>query len=139
MTTDTAALLPPATRLALPVVQVLRKTITWNTPGTGTAMIVGTIPAGGVVLRAYAMVTVAFNDSGTDLMDIYVTTPSGTTTFMSAVSVATVSLLVASDDLASETVSYSASEFNVSARYVGQNADATAGSAEIIVEFVANN
>lgn len=137
MATGTAG--SDARRTHLPVVHYLRKTITYSNPGTGVAMTVGIVPAGAIILRAYAMVTTAFNDSGTDLMDIYIGAASGTTTFMSAVSVATVSLLVQSDDLATNTISYSASEQTVSAKYTGQNSDASAGSAEIVVEFIPNN
>lgn len=134
MATGTAG--STALRVSQPVVNALRKTITYANPGTAVAMTVGKVPAGAVITGVWACVTAAFDDTGSDLLDIYVTTNGGTTQFMSAVSVATVGLLLAADDLATQTVSYSASEQTITAMYTGANSNAAAGSAEIIVQFV---
>ena len=134
MATGTAG--STAKRVHGPVVNVIRKNITYNNPGTTVAMTVGVVPAGAVITGVWAVVITAFDDTGTDLLDIYVTTNSGTTQFMSGVSLATVGLLLAADDIATQTVSYSASEQTISAVYTGSNANATAGSADIIIQFV---
>lgn len=138
MATNTAPNLPPATDLPLPVVCAIRKTITYSNPGTGVALTVGTVPADAVITGVWMVVKTAFNDSGTDLMDIYIGTNGGTTQFMSAVSCATLGLLVPGDDILTQTVSYSASEQVIKAVYTGQNANASAGEADIIVQFVPN-
>ncbi len=138
MATNTTQTNPSAVRMAVPVVCALRKTITYSNPGTAVAMVVGVVPAGAVITGVWAIVKTAFNDSGNDLMDIYIGTNSSTTQFMSAVSVATVGLLVAADDITTQTVSYSASDQTISAMYTGQNSNATAGEADIIVQFVPN-
>lgn len=122
-----------ARRTAFQGTHYLRNTLAYNSPGSGLALTLGKIPAFSLVLRAYAVVTTAFNDSGTDLLDIGT---SGTGNgFMSAVSIAAVGVVEA-DDMATTAVAYSASEVTIQATYTGQNANASAGSAEIIVEFI---
>ena len=122
-----------------PVVHYLRKTITYNNPGTGVALTVGVVPAGSVIIGAYAAVVTAFNGGGSDLLDIYITTNSATTQAMSGMSLATVGLVLIADDLATWTAGYSASEQTVKAIYTDGNADSSAGSAEIVITYIPGN
>lgn len=131
MATGTAG--SSARRTAYQFVHYLRKTLTFSSPGTTVALTVGVIPAHSLVLRAYAVVTTAFNDSGTDLLDIG--TSGDADEFMSAVSIAAVGV-IESDEMATTDGAYSSSDITCTATYTGQNANASTGSAEIIVEFI---
>lgn len=99
----------------------------------GTAKLVGTIPAGAVVLRAGAVVGTAFNDSGTDLL-----TFGSTTTANELVSSG---ITLASTGVVSGTVlgtfAIPTADTTIYAKYAGQNSDMTTGAATVFVEYLA--
>lgn len=101
----------------------------------GTSKIIGTIPAGAIVIGGGARVTEAFNDSGTDTLIIGVTADDddlATLLDMSAVG------LIVADELATSGDSWSATaDLTFYAKYVGQNSNATTGRAVVYIEYFA--
>jgi hypothetical protein len=97
------------------------------------------LPAGSQVLYVTVDVITAFNDTGTDLVDIG--SSSSGALFVSALSVAstghTVATLVAAN-LATIT-NIGTTDMQVTATYTGANADSSAGSALITVGYVMRN
>ena len=104
---------------------------------TSTGVItIGTLPAGAVILNAFAVVTEAFDSATSDLLDMgTLGDPNG---FMTAVSVATVGKKSA-DELATSNDLVLAAETDVVAVWTSDGTVATAGQMELIVEFVVDN
>lgn len=112
------------------VVHYVKAEITYSDDGSAVSL--GTIPAESVILPSISGVNVstAFNDSGTDLIDIgtsadadlYATDLDGSSAGFIALD-ESVSLYVSSD-----------TELTVT--YAGQNSDASAGAAQVIVAYV---
>lgn len=117
-------------------VQILRKRITYlNT----SAVTIGKLPAGASVVGGGVHVITAFNDSGTDVVDVgYIGATTVAAAYASALTVVAVGLIVL-DELASTTNIQGTVEHTVTAVYTGQNSNATAGVADVIILYVANN
>lgn len=131
MTTNTAALVPPAVHLPLPVIKVVGDWITYASPGTGVAKRIGTLPAGAMVIGGGIFVTTAFDGSGTDLIDIgTVADDDAFATDLSAASAGFVPI----DELTNND--YTTSEVGITATYTDQNANAAAGVAFCFVTFI---
>lgn len=130
MATGTAGSI--ARRTPFQGVHYLRATLTYASPGSGTALTIGKIPGYSLVLRGYAVVTTAFNDSGTDLLDIG--TSADADGYATAIDLATIGV-IETDEMA-VTDLYSTSDITVTVTYTGQNANATAGVAEIVIEYI---
>lgn len=123
-----------ARQLEVPLVHYLRKQITFADDAVETE--VGWIPAGAVVIDGYIAVSTAFNDSGTDVIDVGTDAdPDGFATVVdvSAVGIKPFDVLSTSDD-ATPSV-----DTKITATYTGQNSDSTAGVAEVVVLFVVDN
>lgn len=131
MATGTAG--TAARQLHEQVVHFLRKSITYASPGTAKAATVGTIPAGALILKPMSgvLVTTAFNDSGTDLLDIG--TSDNDDLFMTDVSVAALGFTACDEAIGGYLV---ASDTVITATYTGQNSNASAGAAEIIIAYM---
>lgn len=116
-------------------VHYLRKLITYKDDGTQKT--VGYLPPGAVVVDAWAVVTTAFNDSGTDVIDIGTSgDPDG---FASALDVSSVGRKAADDLATSDDLKAGASGVKVVAQYDGSNSNATAGEAVVVVAYVVDN
>ena len=102
----------------------------WVAFGNTTAKDLFTLPAGARPLRFLVDVDTAFNDSGTDLLDIG--KPGTAAYFANDVDVsATGATAVAplnNDELTLQTT--------VTATYTGQNSNASAGLAQVICEYM---
>ena len=117
-------------------VHYVRKGVALADLTSGTAVTIGTLPAGAVVTDAYAVVTTAFNSGTSDLLDMGTSgDPNG---FMTAVSIASVGKKAADELATSDDLSLSAAT-DVSATWTGAGAAATTGAMELIVEFVVDN
>lgn len=133
MATDTAPLSPAAIRGIELQTYAMAKQITYASPGTTVALTIGTLPIGAMVTGGGAYVTTAFNDSGTDVIDIG--TSGDADAFATLLDVSSVGYKVL-DELAT-TDDYSATlEVTVTATYTGQNANASTGVATIFVFYV---
>lgn len=115
-------------------VHYCRKTVTFA--DAGTSVLVGTLPAGALLLRAYPWVTVAFTGTGTDLLDIGVT--GELDKFATDLDVSSVGQKT-DTDLAGEAGALMAADTPVYATYADANSDADAGSAIVVLEFLADN
>jgi len=126
--------MPEAVKYHTHQTHYLRKTVGYLT--RGTAVTVGVLPAGAIVVGAGAIVTTAFNGSGTDFLDIGTADdPDG---FATDLDVSTKGNKVW-DELATSDDLYSTSEVTVTATYADSGTDATAGSAEVYVQFIPSN
>lgn len=114
------------------MVHTMMGQITFASPGTTVAKTIGVLPAGAMVVGGGAYVTTAFNDSGTDVIDVGTSGDAdgyATLLDVSSVGYKVLDELATSDD-------FSASEVTVTATYTGQNANGTTGVANIIINFV---
>lgn len=117
-------------------VHFLRKRITYlNT----TATTIGVIPAGASVIGGGVHIITAFNDSGTDTIDVGfiggTTDADGYATLLAATAVGFIAL----DELAATTNIQQSVVTTVTAQYNGQNSNATAGVADVIIMYVPNS
>lgn len=98
----------------------------------GTTVTVGTLPENAMVLRGYAVVTVAFNGNSSNVLDIGVT--GNTDDFATDIALGTIGV-IETDDMATATSAFSASSRDVVAPVVS-TAAASAGTAYVVVEYV---
>ena len=113
----------------------LRKNVTFA--DDGTAVTVGVLPEGSVIVAAGAVVSTAFNDSGTDLLDIGIS--GGDVDGIAAnIDISSVGLKAGTVSGSDDLGPFSA-DVTVIAQFDGASGNADAGSAEVIVEYVADN
>lgn len=122
-----------AVHLPLPVPKILGAWLTYASPGTTIAKTLGVLPVGAMVLGGGAFVTVAFDDTGTDTIDIGTTGDADE--YGSALDVSSVGYKV-NDEIATENGYSGTAEVTVQATYTGQNANAAAGKAFCFVAFI---
>lgn len=118
-------------------IQVLSKRITYTS--NGTTVNVGQIPAGASVVGGGAHVVTAFNDSGTDTLIVgFVGSTTDDNAYATLLDLSAVGY-IALDELAATTNIQQTVDATVTCKYVGQNSNATAGVADVIVQFVTHN
>lgn len=105
----------------------------------GSAVDICVIPANSQIIEIYVDVLTAFDDTGSDLLDIGV---SGTADLFAAdLDLSSTGRILGSSD-ASQLANYDdigTSQITVQALYTGQNSDSTAGSARVTVLYIPNN
>lgn len=116
-------------------VQYLRKRIAYNSPGIATSFIIGYLPAGATVVGGGVHVVTAFNDSGTDTLDVGFI--GGTTDEDAYATLLLVSAVgfIALDELAATTNIQQSVTTTVTCRYNGENANASAGAADVTIMY----
>ena len=120
-------------------VHTLRKRITYATENT--EIVVGYLPAKASVIGGGVHIVTAFNDSGTDTLDVgfkdgsATDDPNGYATLLAIDAVGYIVL----DELAATTNIQSTSPSVVTCIYNGQNNDASAGVADVIILYVVDN
>jgi hypothetical protein len=125
---------PPVNPLARPGennILVARKTVLFS--DDDVAVTIGTFPAGTVILDVKVNTTVAFNDTGSDTIDIG--TDGDGDQFVDGGDIAAVGIL----DATLTATRYLAAEDIVQATVLGANGDATTGSAEVIITWLATD
>lgn len=128
---------PSARNDGLQHVQILRKRITYLT--NGTTVTVGKLPAGASVVGGGVHVVTAFNDSGTDTLIVgFIGSTTDDNAYATLLDLSAVGFIVL-DELAATTNIQQTVEATVTCVYAGQNSNATAGVADVIVEYVCNN
>lgn len=126
----------------------LRKEVTFS--DEATAVTVGTLPAGAIVLKSLSGVHVeeAFNDGGTDLIDVgyaaYTDSAGSAVTadpdaFATDIDVSATGYTELDEAAADFYVNANATGVKVTATYDGFNNDASAGKAHVIICYVPNN
>ena len=115
------------------MINVMRKRITYL--NAGTAVVIGTLPAGAIVVGGGVQLVTTFNDSGTDLLDIGSTADADE--FASALVIsATAPVWIEADELATNNSYSDTAEITVTATYTGQNGDPSAGVADIVIYYI---
>ncbi len=118
-------------------VQILRKRITYVS--NGTTITVGKLPAGASVVGGGAHIITAFNDSGTDTLIVgFIGSTTDDNAYATLLDLSAVGYIVL-DELAATTNIQQTVDTTVTCVYAGQNSNATAGVADVIVMYVANN
>lgn len=116
---------------------VLRKRIAYTS--NGSTVTVGKIPAGASVIGGGVHVVTAFNDSGTDTLIVgFIGSTTDDNAYATLLDLSAVGYIVL-DELAATTNIQQTVEATVTAVYAGQNSNATAGVADIIILYVPNN
>ena len=136
MATNTAPKSPPARHFAAPVVHYLRRDISYT--DNGSTVVVGTLPAGAIILSPISgvYVTTLFDGNATNTVDIGYSTDTGTNNLATALSLATVAFVILDEVATAGTLI--ASETIISA-LVTSTASAAAGVATIVIAFVEDN
>lgn len=115
-------------------VHYLRKQITFA--DYGTTVTVGVIPANAIVVGGGVMVTTAFNSSGTDLLNVgFIGSTTDADGYATNLTLAAVGF-IALDELATTTNIMQTVDATVTCAPAQSVADATAGVAEVIVQYV---
>lgn len=135
MATNTAG--DSARELSIQAVHYLRKRITFATENA--AITIGVIPAGASVIGGGVHVVTGFNDSGTDTLDVgfigATTDADGYATLLDLTNVGYIAL----DELAATTNIQGTVSHTVTCIYNGQNNNASAGVADVIIQYVVDN
>ena len=95
-----------------------------------TAVNVGLLPPNAYVVRAYPVVTTAFNDSGAQIVDVGIT--GNADAVLDGVSVATAGVIAGTVQAAALGVLSTTEQTQVTATFIGTS---TAGAAIITVEY----
>lgn len=120
-------------------VHTLRKRITYAIENT--EIVVGYLPAKASVIGGGVHIITAFDDSGTDTLDVGFTSssatadPNGYATLLDLSAVGYIAL----DELAATTNIQSTVPSTVTCIYNGQNNNAAAGVADVIILYVVDN
>ena len=115
------------------MINVMRKRITYL--NAGTAVTIGTLPAGAIVVGGGVQLVTTFNDSGTDLLDIGTTADADEFATALVIS-ATAPVWIAADELPTNNSYSDTAEITVTATYTGENANASAGVADIVIYYI---
>lgn len=102
-----------------------------------TAKVLFTLPKGAVLLAMYAKIKTAFNDTGTDLLDIGDAADNARLVNDQSLATAATSLVALTVLLAgrlSDTLTITG-EYEVVGKYIGANSDASAGVVEIFAVY----
>ena len=116
------------------MVHYLRKSLVFG--DRGVALTVGILPAGSMILTPIsgAIVTTAFNDSGTDLIDIG--SSANDDLLATDLDVSTVGVKVLDEAMGLMLLT---EDTTITATYAGQNANASTGAAEIVIAYIPDN
>jgi hypothetical protein len=117
-------------------VHFLRKRI--NYVSNGTTITVGKIPAGASVIGGGVHVVTAFNDSGTDTLIVgFIGSTTDDNAYATLLDLSAVGYIVL-DELATTTNIQQTVDATVTCVYAGQNSNATAGVADVIIQYIPN-
>lgn len=132
MATNTAGTV--ARQLPFQAVHYLRKSITFA--NDGTAVTVGIIPSGSLIIKPMSGVhiTTAFNGGGTDLLDVG--TSANDDLFGTDLDLSSATFVALDEAIGGYLVT---SDTTITATYTDTNGDATAGEAEVIICFIPDN
>lgn len=134
MATNTIAVAPAAVHSVVPAVKCLRLAISY-TDGATKNYLVGTIPAGSIVLRGMVVVTTAFNWGTNNLIDVGpAADPDGYATIMSLLTIGNIVF----DEMATTNDQYVTVDTPIYAQMQCTGTAATTGAGFVIVEFVEN-
>jgi hypothetical protein len=123
-----------AKEIGYEVVQSLRKRITYL--DAATTVTVGKLPPYSIVTGGGVHIVTAFNDSGTDLLDVgFIGATTDADGYATQLTLAAVGFIVL-DELATTTNIMGTVEHTVTCLYTAQNSNQTAGEAYVVVNYV---
>ena len=120
----------PARELHTQQVHYLRKRVNFNDANIAGGVLMGTLPAGAILVNLNARVTTAFNAATTNALNVG-TTAGGTQVFTDVATAGARSPTIPNLAFATDTDLYVA--------YAQTGTVATAGLADIVVSYVPNN
>ncbi len=135
MATNTTQIYPAAVHSVTPALKVLRCAISY-TDGATKNYVVGTVPAGAVVIRGTVVVTTAFNWGTNNLIDVGpAADPDGFATIMTLLTIGNVPLdeMATTNDQGAYTV-----DTIIYAQMQCTGTAASAGAGFVIIEYVEN-
>jgi deoxycytidylate deaminase len=113
----------------------LRKSITYSDIGSTVSL--GKVPIGAIVVDAYVVVSTGFNSGSTDILDIG--TSDDTDGFATDLDLQTAGKIAADELATSNDLGPYASETELKAVVAATGTAASAGAAEVVVEFIPDN
>lgn len=116
-------------------IQYLRKKISYLT-GIAAVVSVGTIPAGGIVLRGGVVVTTAFNAGSTNVLDIG--TSADDDGFATDLALGTIGVIAADEMATTNDMGPSTSDISVTATLALTGTAPSAGEGYVWVEYMPN-
>ena len=116
-------------------VHYLKKTLAFNTASNGAAVTLGIVPANAALLRTYAVVSTAFNAGTTNRIDVG-TASSGAAIGTFAVTAGGVKSDTGTLATAATPVIKPTADLTVVMAYTQSATAASAGSADVVVEYV---
>lgn len=117
-------------QLHMQLVHYFRKRVNYNDAGISAGVLFGTLPAGAMLVGNFVRVNTAFNAGTTNALNVG-TTAGGTQIFTDAATAGARSPAIPNLSFAADTDLFVA--------YAQTGAAATAGQADIVIEFVPNN
>jgi hypothetical protein len=120
----------PARQLHTQQVHYLRKRVNYNDSAIGTGVVMGTLPAGAMIVSQNVRVSTAFNAGTTNALNVG-TAAAGTQVFTDAATAGARSPTIANLSFASDQDLY--------VTYAQTGTAATAGVADIVIGYVPNN
>lgn len=137
MTTNLFTTTPAARDVGYPVVEALRKKV--NYLDNGTAVVVGVIPPGALVIGGGAFITTAFNAGTSNTLNVgHADATADDNAFGTLLALGALGYIVL-DELAATTNTKPTVERTITATVVLTGTAATAGEAEVIVQFVGSH
>lgn len=119
--------------IGYPLIQTIAATVSYT--DNGSAVTIGVIPAGGIVLRATAVVSEAFDAGTANVLDIGTSAdPDG---FATDLALGTIGNIVADEMATTNDQGPYASDTTITATPALSGTAATAGTATVIVEYIA--
>lgn len=120
----------PARQLHTQQSHYMRKRVNWNDAGIATDAIVGTLPAGAMIVGQYVRCNTAFNAGTTNALNVG-TAAGGTQLFTDAATAGARAPTIANLSFASDT--------DIHVQYAQTGGAATAGQADIVIIYAPNN
>ena len=120
----------PARQLHTQQIHYLRKRVNYNDSAIGTGVVMGTLPAGAMIVTQNVRVSTAFNAGTTNALNVG-TAAAGTQVFTDAATAGARSPTIANLSFASDQDLY--------VTYAQTGTAATAGVADIVIGYVPNN
>ena len=134
MATGTAPLSPAARDYHTAQTHFVSKSVAFNTVVSGSSVVVGTIPANSIILRAIAVITTPFNADSTNT--ISVGTLASSVALISSANATTAGVVTTTlISTAASAVIFPTTELIITARFGQTGAVASAGAAQIVVEY----
>lgn len=127
----------PARELHTQQIHYIRKRVNYNDAGISSGVIVGTLPAGAMLVSAAAVITTAFNAATTNVLQLGTTATGGEILASAVVLAGATGFKSATSGTAFATIP--AADTDVYASFTQTGTAATTGVGYLMVGFIPNN